>query len=259
MSDKPAAGRRKMQGGRRIADPKQRSGAAGKDAASSKSARTSRTPGRSAGAAGTAASARKAQSARASQKKNLINYPRAGKTGVWRWFPSLRLLVLACAAFVLAGIGFGVWLYNDTEIPEANDVALAQTSRVYFSDGKTLMGEFSDINRTILPEDQIPQNVKDAVVASEDSTFYENRGVSPKGILRALVNNLQGGARQGGSTITQQYVENYYTGTVTDYEGKAREVIMALKADQTLSKDEILARYLNTCLLYTSPSPRDRG
>lgn len=225
-----------MQGGRRIASPNQRSRAAGTSGAASRSRTATRTAG------GAAA----AKSARAKQRKNLINYPRAGKTGAWKWVPSLRLLALLASLFVIAGIGYAVWLYNDTEIPEASDVALAQTSRVYFSDGKTLMGEFSDIDRTILPEDQIPQNIKDAVVASEDSTFYENRGVSPKGIMRALVNNLQGGAQQGGSTITQQYVERYYTGTVTDYEGKVREMIMAIKADQELSKDQILARYLNT-------------
>src|SRR5690606_9711201 len=107
-------------------------------------------------------------------------------------------------------------------------------------------GQFSEINRTELPADEIPDSIKQAVVASEDSTFYENRGVSPRGIIRALVNNLSGGARQGGSTITMQYVERYYTGTETSYVGKAKEAVMALKIDQELSKDEILSRYLNT-------------
>ena len=64
--------------------------------------------------------------------------------------------------------------------------------------------------------------------------------------MRALVNNLQGGERQGGSTITMQYVERYYTGSETSYVGKAKEAIMALKIDQELDKDEILSRYLNT-------------
>jgi membrane peptidoglycan carboxypeptidase len=177
---------------------------------------------------------------------NFLNYPRAGRRNPWRWIPSLRMIVGAMALFVLAGLGFAVWLYNDTEVPEPSDFALAQTSRVYFADGETEMGQFSEINRTELPADEIPDNVKQAVVASEDSSFYENRGVSPRGILRAFVNNLQGGARQGGSTITMQYVERYYTGTETSYVGKAKEAIMALKADQELSKDEILSRYLNT-------------
>ena len=177
---------------------------------------------------------------------NFLNYPRAGRKNPWRWIPSLRMIVGAMALFVLAGLGFAVWLYNDTEVPEPSDFALAQTSRVYFADGETEMGQFSEINRTELPAEEIPDNIKQAVVASEDSSFYENRGVSPRGIVRAFVNNLQGGARQGGSTITMQYVERYYTGTETSYVGKAKEAIMALKADQELSKDEILSRYLNT-------------
>src|SRR5690606_22044684 len=177
---------------------------------------------------------------------NFLNYPRAGRKNPWRWIPSLRMIVGAMALFVLAGLGFAVWLYNDTEVPEPSDFALAQTSRVYFADGETEMGQFSEINRTELPADEIPDNIKQAVVASEDSSFYENRGVSPRGIVRAFVNNLQGGARQGGSTITMQYVERYYTGTETSYVGKAKEAIMALKIDQELSKDEILSRYLNT-------------
>lgn len=177
---------------------------------------------------------------------NVLNYPRAGAKNPWRWIPSLRMIVGAMALFVIAGLGFAVWLYNDTEVPEVDDIALAQTSRVYFADGETEMGRFSEINRTIIPNDEIPENVKDAVVASEDSSFYENRGVSPRGIVRALINNLQGGAQQGGSTITQQYVERYHTGTTTTYVGKAKEAVMALKIDQELSKDEILSRYLNT-------------
>src|SRR5699024_11188265 len=177
---------------------------------------------------------------------NFVNYPRAGAKNPWRWIPSLRLIVGSVALMILAGLGFAVWLYNDTEVPQASDVALAETSRVYFADGETEMGEFSDINRTVIRSEEIPDNIKDSVVASEDSSFYENRGVSPRGIVRALINNLQGGERQGGSTITQQYVERYHTGTVTSIPGKMREMVMALKADQELSKDEILSRYLNT-------------
>lgn len=156
------------------------------------------------------------------------------------------MIIAAAALMVIAGVGAAVWLYNTTEVPEEAAVATAQTSRVYFADGKTEMGAFSEFDRTIVESDQISQHVKDAVVASEDSSFYENRGVSPRGIIRALINNLSGGARQGGSTITQQYVERYHTGTTTSYLGKVKEMVMALKIDQELSKDEILTRYLNT-------------
>ena len=255
------AGSRRAAGVRRAADAKP----AGKSAKASGAKGTSRTARSTAGAKSTASkvpSSRTSVTARhagvaasaagrgGATKKvaatNFLNYPRAGAKNPWRWIPSLRLVVGAMALMVLAGLGFAVWLYNDTEVPEPSDFALAQTSRVYYSDGETEMGQFSEINRTELPADEIPDTIKQAVVASEDNTFYENRGVSPRGIIRALVNNLQGGARQGGSTITMQYVERYYTGTETSYVGKAKEAIMALKIDQELSKDEILSRYLNT-------------
>lgn len=216
------------------------------------------TGGKGTGAkdSGTAAAARSASRDRAAasaaaagtgnRAQRILNYPRAGKKNPWRWFPSIRMLLGAFALLVILGVGTLVALYETTDVPEPNQIALAQTSTVYFSDGTTKMGTFSEIDRTILPSDQIPDTVKNAVVASEDSTFYENRGVSPRGIARALWNNLRGGARQGGSTITQQYVERYYTGTDTSYTGKVKEMIMALKIDQELSKDEILSRYLNT-------------
>ncbi|MGQ4538463.1 transglycosylase domain-containing protein [Dermabacteraceae bacterium P7074] len=205
----------------------------------------SRTKGRRRAATPVAA-ARPGRARKAAGKKNLLNYPRAGKTNPWRWLPSLRLLVVGACVSVLAMLGLFALAYSLTKVPEPNQVALAQTTTVYFSDGKTQMGTFSDVNRTIIPENEIPQNIKDAVVASEDSTFYENRGISPKGIVRALINNLTGGARQGGSTLTQQYVENYYLGRTTGYLGKIKEALMALKADEQLSKDQILSRYLNT-------------
>ncbi|RUP86443.1 transglycosylase domain-containing protein [Dermabacter sp. HSID17554] len=206
---------------------------------------TTRTPGRPSDApSSTPRGNRRAKNK--PKPTNLLNYPRAGREGFWRWWPSWRLLSAVFVLLFFAGIGFGAWLYATTDVPEPTDIAVAQTTRVYYADGETLIGEFSDLNRTILPADEIPDNVKEAVVASEDSTFYENRGISPKGIVRALVNNLSGGSRQGASTITQQYVENYYTGKVTSYTGKVREMIMAVKIDQELDKNEILSRYLNT-------------
>src|SRR5699024_8632581 len=175
---------------------------------------------------GTSRTGRNRETASSSRTKaqaaatNCLDYRRAGAKNPWRWIPSLRLIVGAMALMVLAGLGLGVWVYVDTDVPEPTDYALAETTRVYFADGETEMGKFSEINRTILPGEEIPQDVKDAAVASEDASFYENRGVSPRGIVRALINNLRGGDRQGASTITQQYVERYHTGNVTSYVGK---------------------------------------
>ncbi|WP_199424744.1 transglycosylase domain-containing protein [Actinotalea solisilvae] len=176
-----------------------------------------------------------------------MDYPRHGKKGVRRWLPSWRLVLgtfLTVAALVVGGF---VYLYTTTEIPEPNDFADAQTTVVYYSDGSTPMGEFAEQNRTIIEGDTIPEHVKAAVVAAEDRSFYENPGINPAGIVRALWNNLRGGDQQGGSSITQQYAERYYfEDTVKDYRGKLKEALLAIKLDRAQDKDEILANYLNT-------------
>jgi membrane peptidoglycan carboxypeptidase len=92
----------------------------------------------------------------------------------------------------------------------------------------------------------VPEHVRNAVLAAEDRTFYENRGISPRGIARAFVNNVRGGGQQGGSTITQQYVKNTYLQPDRTLQRKTKEFFIALKVDSELSKDEILEGYLNT-------------
>ncbi|TWS19344.1 penicillin-binding protein, partial [Tsukamurella conjunctivitidis] len=131
-------------------------------------------------------------------------------------------------------------------VPAADQVALSQTTTVYYADGTTEMGTFSEINRTIIDPSTLPDYVGQAVVASEDRTFYTNAGIDLKGILRALVNNVRGGERQGGSTLTQQYVERYYVGETTSYTGKVKEAVLAVKINREQSKDEILGNYINT-------------
>ena len=108
------------------------------------------------------------------------------------------------------------------------------------------MGEFAEIDRTIIDTSGLLDYVGKAVVASEDRTFYSNQGVDPKGIIRALWNNLSGGATQGASTLTQQYVKNYYVDTTSSYAGKFQQAIMAIKIDRSQSKEQILDSYLNT-------------
>ncbi|QPK94120.1 penicillin-binding protein [Actinomyces sp. zg-332] len=158
----------------------------------------------------------------------------------------LRGVLLTGALSVLAGLLVFVLTYLLIPIPKPSELALAQTTKVYYSDGKTLMGEFSKVNRTIIDTKTIPKYVGDAVIASEDRNFYSNNGIDIKGIIRAAVNNVTGGARQGASTLTQQYVENYYSGSRGGYIGKIRESVLALKINSRVSKQEILDSYLNT-------------
>lgn len=158
---------------------------------------------------------------------------------------SLGILYTFLALGIL-GAGTFAYLYYSLDIPEADEVALAQTTTVYYSDGTTRMGTYSDVNRTIIDTASVPAHVGHAIVASEDRTFYTNSGIDLKGILRALYNNIFTGSRQGGSTLTQQYVERYYVGETTDYAGKAKEAILALKINREQSKEQILGNYMNT-------------
>jgi membrane peptidoglycan carboxypeptidase len=175
-----------------------------------------------------------------------IDYPRQGRTGVRHWLPSWRqvlaILVLGTAAVVAA---FGVAIARTT-VPAPNDVATAQTTIVYWSDGKTELGRLGTANRISVPLSQVPLVVQHAVLSAEDRSFYDEGGVSPKGIARALWNDVQGGSLQGGSTITQQYAKNAYLTQDRTISRKIQEFFLAVKLDTSVSKDQILEDYLNT-------------
>ena len=175
----------------------------------------------------------------------------AGKKGPakkkHRWAKRIGFSILTVFLGVfIAGMAVFLYLYNTLTVPAPDDLALAQKTTVYYSDGTTEMGTLGDINRQIIDTTTLPDYVSKTIVASEDRTFYTNSGVDLKGIFRALVNNLRGGARQGGSTLTQQYVERYYVGETTSYTGKLKEAVLAIKINREKSKDEVIGAYMNT-------------
>ena len=133
-------------------------------------------------------------------------------------------------------------------IPSPNQLAEAQASIIYYADGKTEMDRITQVdgNRESVPLSKVPVHVQHAVLAAEDRSFYQNSGVSPTGIGRAIVAAVKGGPTQGGSTITQQYVKNYFLTQDQTLTRKGKELIISLKIDQQKSKSEILADYLNT-------------
>lgn len=152
------------------------------------------------------------------------------------------VLAALVAAMVLIGIG-----YATTPIPKASDVATAQATRLYYSDGKTPLGTLGDTSRVDVTLKDVPLDVRHAVLAAEDRQFYSEPGISPTGILRALYTDLRGGEiSQGGSTITQQYVKNAYLTQARTFTRKFREIFIAIKLANSESKDQILQDYLNT-------------
>ncbi|MDR0788786.1 MAG: transglycosylase domain-containing protein, partial [Bifidobacteriaceae bacterium] len=174
----------------------------------------------------------------------------------------LRLIIITLGAAFLLGLAVFSWAFYHISIPERVEGADAERTSVYWDDGTTLIGTYSGDNRIIiecvdLPKSEVQnesnnldvkkQNyVANAIVASEDRTFYDNKGIDPMGIARALRNNLLEGTRQGGSTITQQYAERYFLGNALNYQDKIKEGIIALKLSISQDKDVVLCNYMNT-------------
>ena len=107
----------------------------------------------------------------------------------------------------------------------------------------------SNEDRMVVSLDDVPQPLIDALIATEDRGFYEHKGVSVRGIARAVINNFSGGSRQGGSTITQQLIKNFYLNSDRTLKRKANEALMAVLLELHYSKDEILQTYLNEIYL----------
>jgi penicillin-binding protein 1A len=170
--------------------------------------------------------------------------------------------MFALAPVALALLGFLVLFitYVRIELPKA--LPPVQTTFVFDRDGKLLSTIHGSVDRTLITLDEMPEHTREAVIAVEDARFYEHSGVDLKGTVRAAWTDLvAGGAVQGGSTITQQLVKRIYAGHYTEpgengireyvipprtVKEKVREVLLAMKAERTLSKDQILAKYLNT-------------
>jgi len=163
-----------------------------------------------------------------------------------RAVPTWRMVVGGLLGLLLLGIAAFVTLYLIVPVPDANAHAVAQSNVYYYADGTTELARTGSVNREDVPIDQIPVDTQHAAVSAEDRTFYQNKGVDLKGMARAAWNSATGKGLQGGSTITQQYVKNYYLTQDQTYVRKVKELFIALKVDQQETKDEILAGYLNT-------------
>jgi membrane peptidoglycan carboxypeptidase len=171
----------------------------------------------------------------------------------WTWKKALTIVAGLIGGVVMLAAAGVAYAYSKTPIPDVQSTVMQQASKVYFSDGKTQVGQFGSTNRVILTYNQIPPMLRNAVVAAEDKNFWHEGGISPTGILRAAYDDLtsSGGSLQGGSTITQQLVRNYYEGIGTSQtlSRKIKEIFVAQKLAQSKSKEWILQQYLNTVLL----------
>ncbi|WP_306949515.1 transglycosylase domain-containing protein [Streptomyces sp. B4I13] len=145
----------------------------------------------------------------------------------------------------VAVIGAFLWLYMSTPIPKGNPDADLQ-SNVYKYGNGAILARDGTVNRENVDLASVPKPVQHTFVAAENKTFYTDAGVDLKGTARGVLNTLMGKGAQGGSTITQQYVKNYYLSQEQTVTRKLKELVISLKLDREESKDYILAGYMNT-------------
>ena len=159
-----------------------------------------------------------------------------------------------------AGAGYFAHLVSDTKVPNREEMAakinkLEQQSTIYYANGTPIANVQADVIRSVTSLSDVSPNIVNGLVSTEDSSFYEHKGVVPKAILRATLQEvLSPGSGTGGSTLTQQLVkQRLLTNDVTFFR-KANEILLALRLEQFFSKDEILTAYLNV-----SPFGRDHN
>jgi penicillin-binding protein 1A len=178
----------------------------------------------------------------------IVNAPPGERKHILRrfWFPAVLLLALAAGG--LTGI---IAAYQLNYSQAANEVAALATyrpsvvTRIYADDGKTVIGEFALEKRIPLKYEEIPPNVKNAILAVEDARFYDHIGIDPIRILGAAWKNLRSDRVEGGSTLTQQLAKNLFLTREQTYKRKVNEWLLALQIERYYTKNQIMELYAN--------------
>ena len=148
-------------------------------------------------------------------------------------------------------LGYGVALFDKAKVPPAEDLVkqvknISSISDIVYADGSVIASIESDLLRTSVSSEEISDNLKKAIVATEDEHFLEHKGVVPKAVIRATLGTFAGlGSSSGGSTLTQQLIKQQVVGDAPTLARKATEIVDALALERSMSKDEILTTYLN--------------
>lgn len=166
--------------------------------------------------------------------------------------PSASKRLLTRIAIFVGGIGFVaaatlfVLAYFTVSIPNVNDFVNTQSTIIKYSNGAEI-GRIGAQNRTIVPLTKMPLHLREAVLAAENRNFYSEHAFSPQGFVRAVWENIKTlGRGGGGSTITQQYAKNAFLTQERSITRKIKELVIAIKLENQLTKDQILENYLNT-------------
>jgi membrane peptidoglycan carboxypeptidase len=203
--------------------------------------------GRRGGVGGPGGPGRGRGRAAVSDKKRIIDYPRAGKYGAGRWVPSWKLVTGLFIGFLGSMVAVAGIAYAMVQVPDIAKTAEAQNNVFYWSDGSEMVATGGETNRQIINLNQIPKDMRNAVISQENKTFYTDSGIDPKGIGRAVFNMARGGETQGGSTITQQYVKNAMLNDQSQtISRKFKEIFVSIKVGAEMRKDKIMEGYLNS-------------
>jgi penicillin-binding protein 1A len=167
-----------------------------------------------------------------------------------RWFLVAMGVMMAglVSVLIVAALAMAVAFPNLPDISDLSDYRPKLPLRVFSTEG-ILIGEFGEERRHLTPIDEIPQVMKNAVLAIEDARFYEHGGVDYKGMLRAALANLGRIKSQGASTITMQVARNVYLSSEKTYTRKIYEILLTFKLEHMLTKDQILEVYMNQIFL----------
>lgn len=171
----------------------------------------------------------------------------------------VKALVIMLVVLLLVGgalgagtaIGYFASLVHGTEIPDHEDMVAQindfnQTSTMFYAGGEVVSDLRTDLMRSPVSLDEMSPLLVDAIVATEDEYFFEHDGVVPKAVARALVQDLtESGTSTGGSTLTQQLIKQQLIGAEVSHERKANEILLAMRIENYLEKEEILEAYLN--------------
>ncbi|QDP94827.1 penicillin-binding protein [Microlunatus elymi] len=158
---------------------------------------------------------------------------------------ALTMLILVVVGGLASAAFVGV-SYQRLTVPDPNAEFTTNTTNIYYHNGKTKLGDIAIQNRQSIRYDQMPDSIKNAVVAAENKTFWTDPGYSIQGMIRAGANIVRGGSLQSGSTITQQYIKIMYLSQEQTASRKYKEILLARKLSQQMSKQDILTGYLNT-------------
>ena len=148
-------------------------------------------------------------------------------------------------------LGYGVALFDKAKVPQSDDLIkqvknISSISEIVYADGSVIASIESDLLRTSVSSEEISDNLKKAIIATEDEHFLEHNGVVPKAVIRATLGTFAGlGSSSGGSTLTQQLIKQQVVGDAPTLARKATEIVDALALERSMSKDEILTTYLN--------------